>query len=363
MGFKCGFVGLPNVGKSTLFNYLTKLNIPADNYPFCTIKSNVGIVPVLDNRLNKIAQVVCSNKIIPATIELVDIAGLVKGAYKGEGLGNQFLDHIRDTNVIMHIVRCFENRYVTHIYGSVDPVRDVQIINLELILSDIEVCKNRMCKLEINKLSHNKQVNKELLILKKCVYHLEKSKSLRSLNLTEEEIFVINYLRLITLKPVVYIFNISIDQSRNLYKREIFDIIKNEHNAKTVNVCLDLMQSSKNDVSAYDHLSLKYKQLFNKMLKNVIWAGFNALNLITFFTAGKKEVHAWTTTNNLFIFQSVKCIHTDLSKGFIRAQVISYDDFIKYKGEKRSKELGKIRIEGKRYVICDGDIIHVLYNV
>ncbi|XBC39904.1 MAG: redox-regulated ATPase YchF [Buchnera aphidicola (Chaetogeoica yunlongensis)] len=364
MEVKFGLVGLPNVGKSTIFNVLTRLKIPAENFPFCTIKPNIGKVPIFDSRLFKLSKIVLSDKVIPIIIELVDIAGLVKNAHKGEGLGNQFLDHIKDTNVILHVVRCFKNDNVTHIYGKIEPIQDINVINLELILADLEVCHNRLIKLKkINLFDTNSKIKKEILMLKRFIDHLERNRSLRSLNLTTEDFFLVNHLRLITLKPMIYILNMNRESMfNNIYEKETINFIRGECNAAVVKIFLDEMNDILQDNLLNKNTLFSKKNIINEKLNEIFLLGFHSLNLVTFFTAGSKEVRAWITTKNSFIYKSVKCIHSDFSRGFIRAQIISYCDFIKY-GDKQSKKLGKMKTVGKKYFICDGDIVYVLYKV
>lgn len=354
MGFKCGLVGLPNVGKSTLFNMLTKLNVASENFPFCTINPNFGIVPIFDSRLNTIASITSSNRIIPAYVEIIDIAGLVKNAHKGEGLGNKFLSHIRDTDVIVHVIRCFKSDKIVHIYGKVKPMDDIEIINYELILSDLEMCKKRLKKLQKICFLNDVNINKEILILKRCVCNLENNECLRFINFSTEELKIINYLQFLTIKPMIFVLNQSINNQNNV---DISDVLKFAENKKIKVVFVSL------DFSNEESCTKKSKDNSFLGIESVPLSSYHALNLITFFTAGPKEVRAWTTIKHVTINESVKCIHTDLSKGFIKAQVISYSDFIKYKGEKKSKELGKMRIEGKKYFVNDGDIINVLYKV
>lgn len=361
MGFKCGLVGLPNVGKSTIFNELTSLNVPAHNFPFCTIKPNVGTMFIPDSRLNKIASIVNSNRVIPTCIELVDIAGLVKGAHKGEGLGNKFLSHIKQTDLIIHVVRGFKNNAITHVYGRVNPIDDIEIVNLELIFSDLNTCIKRIDKIKNNNIFNKNKTHRELEILNRCLIFLKENKFLKFLNLTSEEIKVLNHLQLITLKPMIYVINMNhhIDDN-DVFFKNISNIFKNKRFK-----FLYIHMNCKNKNSLQENKVVKNLELplGKSGLSNIAKLGYEILKLKTFFTAGEKEVRAWTTNSGIKIFESVKCIHTDFSKGFIRAQVISYLDFIQYNGVKNVKKAGKVKLEGKDYFINDGDIINVLYKI
>jgi GTP-binding protein YchF len=363
MGFKCGIVGLPNVGKSTLFNALTEsAAAEAANYPFCTIEPNVGRVSVPDDRLYKIAELVKSEKILSTQIEFVDIAGLVKGASKGEGLGNKFLSHIKEVDAIIHLLRCFEDENVTHVEGGIDPLRDAEIIELELILADLDSIEKRLPNLE-KKAKTNKDLLPEFELMQQVMSVLKQGKPARSIA-TDVNKNELGKLQLLTTKPVLYVCNVAESElSGNKYTQAVENKAKQE-NAQSVVISAQIeseiasLDSQEEKKAFLDSIGLSESGL-DKLIK----AGYKLLDLITYFTAGPKETRAWTITKGTMAPQAAAVIHTDFEKGFIRSETIAYDDFIKYKGELGAKEAGKLRLEGKDYVVSDGDIMHFRFNV
>lgn len=363
MGFKCGIVGLPNVGKSTLFNALTKAAIAAENYPFCTIDPNVGVVPLPDSRLDRIAEIVKPHAVIPTSMQFVDIAGLVEGASKGEGLGNQFLANIRESDAIAHVVRCFEDEDVVHVSGNVNPLRDIDVINTELALADLESVEKALDKSKRQAKTGDKKILSRVELLERVQQHLDEGGPVRSMELSDDDRAEIKGLFLLTTKPMLYIANVMEDGFSNNPHLAELEQRAVEESTNVVSVCaaieaelMELEESERNDFLA--DLGLD-----EPGLNRVVRAGYELLGLETYFTAGVKEVRAWTIPMRSTAPQAAGVIHTDFTRGFIRAEVIAYDDFIQFNGEQGAKEAGKLRSEGKEYIVQDGDVIHFRFNV
>jgi hypothetical protein len=363
MSLKCGIVGLPNVGKSTTFNALTKAGIAAENYPFCTIEPNVGVVEVPDSRLSALAEIVKPERILPAIVEFVDIAGLVAGASKGEGLGNQFLANIRETDAICHVVRCFEDSNVVHVTGRVDPISDIETIDTELALADLTTVEKALARYQKTARAGDKEAQKLVAVLEPALTHLNEGRAVRTLKLDDEQKALLKPLCLITAKPIMYVANVREDGFTNNPHLDVVTKHAQAEGAPVVAICAAI-EAEMVDMSDEDkQVFLEDLGLDEPGLNRLIRAAYNLLGLQTYFTAGVKEVRAWTIHKGDTAPQAAGVIHTDFERGFIRAQTISYDDFISFKGEQGAKEAGRMRSEGKEYVVKDGDVLNFLFNV
>ncbi len=365
MALQCGIVGLPNVGKSTLFNCLSNAKAQAANFPFCTIDPNVGVITVPDERINKLAEFVKPNRIVPTTIEIVDIAGLVKGASKGEGLGNQFLGNIRETNAIIHVLRCFENENIIHVDGSVNPIRDKDVIDTELQLKDIESVEKKLLRIARAAKTGDKDAVKAEQSLNKFKAHLEDGNNARTLDATEEDLKHVEDIFLLTLKPVMYVCNVdeASVNTGNKYVEQVKEAVKIE-NAEVI-VISAAIEADIAQLESYEDRQafLQDLGLSESGVAKLIKSAYKMLNLITYFTAGVQEVRAWTIEKGFKAPQAAGVIHSDFERGFIKAEVIHYDDYLKYGSEAACRDAGKLSMEGKEYIVWDGDVMHFKFNV